>query len=311
MLWYENIKPDIVENDIQSLIRKNPNLNTEEAIIFFINNDNGFGSNLTLIVQNSLFMKNINSKLHCLGHFSVNGCNFKYHEPSYNNSFFLYFNYLKNIPENTKYYFVKLDYLGFFPFIMSQSINNSNVDDIEVNRVYSSYFKRNFKVKIGEEIMNNINNIKKETNIPLIGLHIRSLAQILLQQSNETIENRILKIKNEFDKKYINYNIFLITDVSEYIEIVKTIFKEKNINIYYNNFINRIQNHGDGSSGLLRGYNDSVINIDNKYTGFKLGSDIIFDCLSLIHCDYYYVSITNIAFITSFINNNNNGRHYQ
>ena len=48
--------------------------------------------------------------------------------------------------------------------------------------------------------------------------------------------------------------------------------------------------------------NDSVINIDNKYTGFKLGSDIIFDCLSLIHCDYY--KIINY-FITLRISQNN------
>ena len=107
-------------------------------------------------------------------------------------------------------------------------------------------------------------------------------------------------------QKYNNfhYNIYQIDIL---------IFKETNVNVYYNDFISRIQNHGDGSNGLVHGYNDSIINIDNKYTGFKLGSDIIFDCLSLINCDFYYVSITNIAFITSFINNNsnNNGVHYQ
>lgn len=311
MIWYENIQPNIVYNDVYNLLRFNPNLSSEEAIIFFINNNNGFGSNLTILVQNSLYFKNINPKLHCLGHFSINACNFKYHEYSHKNSFFLYFNYLKNIPENTKYYFVMSDFLNNFPFIEPQNINGLSIDNKKINYLYSSYFKEHFKVKIGEHISNNINNIKKESNLPLIGLHIRSLAQILCQQTNETIENRILKIKNEFDKKYTNYNIFLATDVTEYIEIAKNIFKETNVNVYYNDFISRINSHGDGSNGLLHGYNDSIINIDNKYAGFKLGSDIIFDCLSLINCDFYYVSITNIAFITSFINYNNNGIHYQ
>ena len=54
---------------------------------------------------------------------------------------------------------------------------------------------------------------------------------------------------------------------------------------------------------------DSIINL-KEFTGFKLGSDIIYDCLSLINCDIYYVSVTNIAFITSFINEKNNGLHY-
>ena len=57
-------------------------------------------------------------------------------------------------------------------------------------------------------------------------------------------------------QKYNNfhYNIYQIDIL---------IFKETNVNVYYNDFISRIQNHGDGSNGLVHGYNDSIINIDN------------------------------------------------
>jgi len=310
MDWYENIKPTIIYNDIGSLLSNNQNLYSEEVIIFLVNNDNGMGSNLTIIVNNSLYLKNINPKLHVLGHFSNNGYNFKYHDIQLNNSFFLYFKYLHDIPEKMKYYFVK-SYLVNYEFIQPQRINGLNVDDIIINKKYSEHFKKNFKVKNSEQIINNINNIKEITKIPLIGIHIRSFAQILIETPNinNTIENRILKLKNELDTKYNNYNIFLTTDVHEYIIKCKNIFKETNVKIYYNDFISRINDDGNGINGNLNGYKDSMIYL-SEYSGFKLGSDIINDCVSLINCDKYYTSITNIAFITSFINDKNNGIHY-
>ena len=64
MDWYENIKPTTIYNHIGTLLVNNKNLYEDEAITFLINNDNGFGSNLTVIVQNSLYLKNINPNLH-------------------------------------------------------------------------------------------------------------------------------------------------------------------------------------------------------------------------------------------------------
>ena len=305
--WYINIKPTNIYANIDTLLSNNLSLYKEEAIIFLINIGSGFGSNLTVIVQNSLYLKSINPKLHCLGHFSINGVNFKYHESSYNNSFFLYFKYIHNIPINTKYYFVNLHLLNT-SFIIPQSIINKNVDDIPINKIYSNYFKENYELNIGNNIIENINKIKKNTNKPLIGIHIRSFAQVFHETKNinNTTENRILKLKNELDKKYIDYNIFIITDVYDYIHIIKNIFNKTSINIYYNEFISRIENHENGE---LYGYKDSIINL-SEYTGIKLGSDILYDCISLINCDYYYTSITNISYITSFINKHNNGLHY-
>jgi len=312
MLWYENIKQEQIYANLGNLLNENPNLYTDECIVFCVNCDTGFGSQLTLITQYGLYLEKINPKIHCLGHFSNNSCNFKYHDTSYNNSFFLYFKYLKTINENIKYYFVNLSSYVLsdneYPFIQPQSIDGLNVDDIEINKCHSNYFKENFELKIGDNVISNINNIKKVTNLPLIGIHLRSMLQLICHSygRDSNIESKLIKIKNTLDKKYTNYNVFFVTDVSSYIETVKTIFTENTI--YYNDFISRIKND-TGEQHKVGHYCDSVINLE-EYTGFKLGSDILYDCLSLINCDYYYVSVTNIAFITSYINKQNNGVHF-
>jgi len=315
MLWYENIKKEYIHSNLSILLHKNPNLYTEECIIFCVNCDSGFGSQLTLLSQYSLYLKKINPKIHCLGHFSINCDNFKYHETNYNNSFFLYFKYLKNINENIKYYFVNTSTNVLsdeqYPFIIPQSIDGLNVDDIEINKQHSNYFKENFELKIGDDIINKINNIKKETSLPLIGIHMRSILQIVKHSygRDTNIVSKLLKIKNILDNKYTNYNIFFVTDVNNYINIAKTIFT--NNTVYYNNFISRIFNDTGEKFSVNNKYCDSIINLE-KFCGFKLGSDILYDCLSLINCDCYYVSVTNIAYITSYINkqNKNNGIHF-
>lgn len=310
-LWYENIKPNTIYPNLESLFYHNINLNSEEAIVFYINSESGFGSQITLLIQFSLYLQKINPKIHCLGHFSENNNNFKYHDTTYNNSFFLYFRYLKYIKEDVNIYFVSLSLTVLrpdqFPFIEPQTIEGSNVDSIPTNKIYSDFFKENYELKIGNNITNRINKIKTETKLPLIGIHIRCMLQLVAHSygRNLSIINQIERIKNELDIKYTNYNIFFITDVSDYLDEVQNIFKETNVNIYYNNFINRIQSDRDKTNN----YNDSVINL-SEYTGFKLGSDILYDCLSLVNCDYYYVSITNIAFITSFISKHNNAIHF-
>ena len=58
MLWYENIsyRNYKVYNDIPVLLNEHPELNHTEAIIFLLNHDNGFGSNLTTIIQFSYYL---------------------------------------------------------------------------------------------------------------------------------------------------------------------------------------------------------------------------------------------------------------
>ena len=299
MLWYENLTSTIVYENIESLLEHNPNISHDEAIIFLVNGNSGFGSQLTVLVQNSLYLKSINPKLHCLCHFGINNTNFKYHETDLNNSFFLYFSYLKPISDDMKYYFVNMNYLIHeYPFIQPQIVEGNNVDDIEINKLYSDYFKDNYKLKIGHDIECKMLKLKMELQVPLIGIHMRSAYQILVHTFGRDCDiiSKFNKIKQELDTKYEKYKIFIMTDVDFYIDMSKSIFGEENV--YYNDFINRVSID----------INDSVLNMDN--CGFKLGSDIIYDCISLVNCDYYYVSISNIAFISSFISDKNNAIHF-
>jgi hypothetical protein len=304
--WYENIEVNkTIYYNIDNLLNENPNIYKEESIIFCLNSNSGFGSQLSLLLQTGLYFQTINHNIHCLGHFNKNYDNFKYHDKSCINSFFLYFKYLKNISENINYYFIDISSVineNKFKFIQPISIEGSKLDDIPINKMYFDFFKQNFKLIIGNHIKNNIEFIKTETNLPVIGLHIRSMYQLLIHRNNrnwESIEQKILQIKDILDKKYEKYNVFFVTDVLEYIDIAKQIFNNINCNLYYNNNINRIK---DGTT-------DSICKLD-EFTGFKLGSDIIYDCLSLINCDEYYVSKTNIAFIAGCFSEKNNGIHF-
>ena len=311
-LWYENISPTNVYSNVLSLLYENPNLYSDECIVFYLNSETGFGSQLTLLTQMGLFLKKINPNIHTLGHFSNNNANFKYHDTNINNSFFLYFKYLKPIHKNAKCYFI---YCGVtilnndqFPFIVPQSVDGSNVDDIEINKIHSDYFKECFELKIGSHIIDNVTKHKKKTNVPLIGIHLRSIMQMMAHSYGRdiNIEEKLTKIKKTLDDKYKKYNIFIATDVSSYINLVKMMFTESEV--FYNDFISRI-NSDNKEIHSLGNYCDSIINL-HEHTGFKLGSDILYDCLSLINCDFYFVSVTNIAYIASYINKKNNGIHF-
>lgn len=313
MLWYENIKPTIIYDNVKTLLLENPELYNKESIVFYVNQEGGFGCQLTLLVRYGLYFKSINPKIHCLGCFCVNGNSFKYHDEAYNNSFFLYFKYTKQIDTRVNCYFLRDTYNDvIYPFIQPQDTDGLNVDCIDINIKYSDFFKQHFRLKIGDDIINNIKSLKDSTKKPLIGIHIRSILQIVAHPFGRDINiiDKLQKIKANLDAKYdCQYDIFFVTDVSDYINIIVNLFNGTNVQIYYNNFISRINNHvGEKYTGH-GGYNDSVINLE-EYKGFKLGSDIIYDCLSLIHCDSYFVSVTNVAFITSFLSDNDNGIHF-
>lgn len=313
MSWFDNIEKENVYSNITDLLAYNPSLYTDESIVFGVNTDSGFGSQLTLLIQIGLYLETVNNKIHTLGHFSVNSLAFKYHDSDKNNSFFMYFDYNKEIKLNVKCYFVLLNgVIQNYPFIEPQSVNGLNVDNIEINKKYSNFFKNNFKLKIGINIIDKIKIIKENTQLPLIGIHIRSLANLKGHPFNRNTDTTTLSIlqnlKLVLDNKYtLGYNIFLATDVSEYINIAENLFENK---VFYNDFISRIKTDNNEPRKFSTGYCDSVENLSSEHTGFKLGSDIIYDCLSLVSCDYYYVSVSNIAFITSFISHENNGIHF-
>ena len=143
MFWYETLSPSQVYPNLDSLLNDLPEVRTNECIIFLMNGDSGFGSQMTLLSQTGLYLKSINPHIHCLGHFSRNTGSFKYHDASQVNSFFLYFQYRKCITENVRCHFVQGQLLSNdkFPFIVPQDTDGLNVDAIDVNSRHSSYFR--------------------------------------------------------------------------------------------------------------------------------------------------------------------------
>ena len=274
--YYDNI------NDLLEAIENKSNI-----LIFVKNGLSGFCSQLTIYMQINTYIKSLNiNNAVVLPLFDSNSRDFKYHDETVDNSFFLYFNWKlkKDISTYDTYYFIAnpIDKIPFFSFttpIISNENNKKMIDD----------FRENFEItdSISIPIKEYVTNIKKEKN--LIGIHIRSLYQKRLHSPdymNIDIKTRLEKVKTLIDFK--EYNIFIATDVISYITISKQVFGD---NIYYLPNIDRINNDDY----------DSIATID-KNIGFKLGSDILSDCLALSMCDIVYVSNSNIPFVISIFN---------
>lgn len=160
----------------------------------------------------------------------------------------------------------------------------------DINKKFIYYFRSKFNSINNINTINYMNSIKYTT---LIGIHIRSIAQKKAENSKYldiSIEHRLLNLKIKLDNEYTSYQIFIITDVLLYLDMAKNIFN----NIYYLEDIARINTEKD-SIPLL-----------GKYTGYKLGSDIMNECLALSLCDKIYISRSNIPFIVSMINPDTN-----
>ena len=284
---YENYPLNInIYSDINSFLEKNPDIkDKEKTIIYVINHGNGLGSELTIFSHMAYYLNSINNKLHILPMFCKNTANFKYHSPQYNNTFFKYFKYnslTTNITSDYSIYFIKSTIItNAIPFYTDKLPPIEHMPSSD----YIKYFVSKFSLCIGDHIKLYINSIK-ESGIPLIGIHIRSLYQKQIHHTNFTnIPEKLANIKIELDKLYNKYNIFIATDVNLYLTYANIIFT----NINYLDCINRIDNELDSIPQL------------EQYTGFKLGSDILYDCLALSMCDNIYVSKSNIPFIISMI----------
>jgi hypothetical protein len=293
LLEYENIPlKSRVYKDIFELIEYNPEVTyNDKIIIYFVNWPCGFGSALTIFLQNAYYLKQVNKKLILLPYFCTNSELFKYHEESYNNSFFLYFKYKKhNEITNIKDYsihYVKSWHLSKQPFVTSKfPIKDENT------LYFLKHFIDNFEIRIGQNIRDYISSIKTQTKKPLIGIHIRSIIQKIIgcrEYLSISIDDRLKIVKQKLDEEYKNsYTLFIATDVEPYIIKCKEMFVDININ--YLDFINRIFNEGDSVPQL------------EKYKGFKLGSDILYECLALSLCDKIYISNSNIPFIIYMLN---------
>jgi hypothetical protein len=285
---YENYPfNNMTYHSIDYCISQNNNIKTDDNIvIYLINWSGGFGSALTVFMHNAYYLNNINNKLHILPMFCRNTNNFKYHDDNCNNTFFKYFKYnlLKTDIDHTyKVYYIQACHPLPLPFFTDK------LPPIEYSpgNTYLRYFMERFTLCIGDKIKEYIQTIKS-SGIPLIGIHIRSMYQKMVHNGgylSKSIEQRLRDIKKTLDATYSKYNIFIATDVNKYIEYSKDVFTS----IHFLDYISRINNE-----------NDSVPQLQE--VGFKLGSDILYDCLALSMCDTTYVSNSNIPFIITVIN---------
>lgn len=285
---YENISINdnkIYEN-VEILINEISNIRTDNNVIInIVNSDSGFGSQLTIIMQTLSFLKEMNPNIICLPHFSKNSQLFKYHDANYNNSFFLYYKRKKDIDNlaNYKIYFARASLLLNTPFVNQEHIPTiSN----EINKKYITDFINEYEVIKNPSITDSITNLKK----PIFGIQLRNIAQ-KIQHDPEYLSlsysDRLLKIKEKLSHDHDDYSIFIMSDTNDNINLAKSIFD----NIYYFDNVLRI----DGNT-------DIISSLDNAQSGYKLGIDILNECLAMSLCNKIFVSNSNIHFIISTMN---------
>jgi hypothetical protein len=154
--------------------------------------------------------------------------------------------------------------------------------------------REHFQLKIGDNIRKYIDSIRMP-NKKMVGIHVRSVAQKIAHkneygQTPKPIQQQLQTVKEILDKKHgENYQLFIATDVSSYIEFSKNIFA----NVFYIENITRVDSEVD-----------SIPYLDQQ-RGFKLGSDILYDCLALSLCDELYVNYSNIPYIIEIIKDEN------
>jgi len=291
LMEYEDypIKGRVYPN-VYELVNANPTVKTDKKIIVFLTNwMYGFGSALTIYMQNALFLKDLNPNIIALPHYSNNTKNFKYHDERLNNSFFLYYQYNHEDPDirGSKIYFASSILLQT-PFVSGQF----PILDDPTNTRFIDYFQSQFRLRPNDHGVKEYMDFIRKEKQELIGIHIRSIAQ----KQNEcpgylqvTFQQRLEDLKRTIDRNHPNAVLFVASDVELYIEKAKKLFGNEKP-IHYLDYITRIENEGDSIPQL------------EAYKGYKLGSDILDDCLALSMCDKIYISNSNIPFIITLLN---------
>ena len=268
-------------------------------IIYYKNGGSGFGSQLTLFTQFiECISKSIpnDSNAICIPWFAFNSNGFKYAEPGVMNSFFLYFkainhNELSERIKNIENIFVfnnpnPID--SCTPFVKT----NVPLMAIPQNKAQIMSFRNHFKLKIGNDIRNEMKNIKIR---PLIGVHLRSDAQKIAHEmeylQKGTAMQRFSNLKKTLDEKYkTGYSVFIATDTNLYLKNAKEIVKD---NLYFIDNITRAEGEVDSMPSIEKG-------------GYELGCNILSDCLALSLCDEIYISPSNIMYIVCYIGDDPN-----
>jgi hypothetical protein len=309
--FIENLTYDpkipIYKNLQHLLAERKTQLKNETSILFFMNGDSGLGSQLTQFEHNAYYLYTyFNPRLYCYPYFYKNNDFFKYHDDRYGakNTFFMYFRATRLPPVDAKLdkiYFLENRYYGYFPFFVYKTPPVS----LEHNAVMLRHFYNTFNLRIGENVFQYISKIRENEAKPLVGLHVRSAFQKKHHSDrylSVPIRQRLENLKRHLDEVYggaaatatapdpakkCPYVLFLATDTNLYIQWCREIFGEDVVQYIEN--IDRIDTE-----------EDSVPNLKNS--GFKLGADILYDCLALSLCDCAFVSNSNIPFIINMLN---------
>jgi hypothetical protein len=187
----------------------------------------------------------------------------------------------------------------YFPFFSYKTPPTA----LEHNANMLRFFKERFEPRIGDNIRTYVDEIRANEKKPLVGVHIRSAFQKNHHKENylaTPIYQRLENLKRELDRKYggggfdaagkstAAYTLFVATDTLLYIHYCLDIFGADVVQ--YIDGISRIESE-----------EDSVPNLTDT-AGFKLGADILYDCLALSLCDEIFVSNSNVPFIINMLN---------
>jgi len=277
-----DLKKQKIYESVKDLIDQCPELKTDgNSLVHLINSTSGFGSQFTMIAQNIYYLHSLNPSLTIVPLFVTSSDNFKYLEPGIDNSFFLYFRMVGNVPKQTyNHYYVNVGVLNELPFFNGDVIPPMESD---VNRRYIMHFREHFEPILNPSVKEHMSQITRSN--PLVGIHIRSLAQKSGHQPgylSMSLDDRLKKVSDSLGK---DISLFVMTDVDDYIVKAKQIFQ---CPVYYIDNIDRIPTGDKDSVPLLN-------------SGYKLGADIMNECYAMSLCDKLYVSNSNIPFLINMI----------
>lgn len=283
---YENYpRSELIYQSIPQMLEEIPSILTDDDIvIYLINWGFGFGSAITVFIQNMYYLHSLNAKLLVLPHFSKNTTHFKYHDSSLHNSFFRYFQSIKTLDlQAKKVYFCHSTVLDEIPFFQDVIPSLSN----PVNKRYIDCFRQWYQLRIS---ITQIPAVKKRHR-PLIGIHMRSYAQKVVHHQGYlhlSMKRRIAKLKRKLDHTFHKYDVFIMTDVTKYLKMAKKRFGK----IHYLKHDHRVKDEDD-SVPLL-----------SQYIGLPLGLSFLHECYQLSFCDYIYLSLSNTQYMVNIINPN-------
>jgi hypothetical protein len=262
----------IVYENILQLIEDNPNIQDDPCKIRLINWPFGFGSALTIFLNNTVYLKELNNDIMTEPIWNRNSKNFKYHDPSLSNSFYEYF---------TDRHHDRFQINNIKTYTAKSTPHKWMKTRWSWEDKHIQYFRDNYD--LSEDIKEQVYEFLDEYQRPIYGIHLRSNIQKKKHFADRVCDVRetcctlLEKHKNE------ECLFFIATDTNSYLDIAKSVFKNKAI--YYKNFFR-----------ILDDRSDSVSSIKER-PSLRFGYEILKDAYTLSLCDVFYYSPSNVHFL--------------